>query len=143
MNRRILIVEDEQIVAADLEAKLNKIGHQVVGIAASGEEAISMAGQLRPELVLMDVRLQGPLGGIEAARCIRDLTSAPIVFITAYAKIFLQNPALMYPLGPCLSKPFSMHELRAVLEAVLTGNQIDTSTTREVPRRSAHSHQDP
>ena len=124
MTKRILIVEDEQIVAADLEGKLNKIGHQVVGIAASGEEAILMAERIRPELVLMDVRLQGPLDGIEAAGQIRQSTGASIIFITAYAKIFLQNPAPMYPLGPCLSKPFSMHQLRAVLEAVLYDREV-------------------
>ena len=143
MSRRILIVEDEQIVAADLEAKLNLIGHQVVGIAGSGEEAISLAGELRPDLVLMDVRLQGRLDGIEAASQIRQLTGAPVIFITAYAGIFLQNPALMHPLGPCLSKPFSMLQLRAVLEAVFSRNRTDHSTTPDALRHSAHSHRDP
>ncbi len=65
MCLRVLIVEDEQIVAADLEGKLTRIGHQVVGVAASGEEAIPVAEELRPELVLMDVRLQGSLDGTD------------------------------------------------------------------------------
>ena len=119
MSLRILIVEDEQIVAADLEAKLNRLGHQVVAIASSGEEALVTAQQLRPELVLMDVRLQGHLDGTEAARRIQRLTGTPIIFITAFAEIFLREPALMYPPGLCLSKPFSIHQLRAVLEAVM------------------------
>ena len=117
MNLRVLIVEDEQIVAADLEGKLKRIGHQVVGVAASGEEAIPVAEELRPELVLMDVRLQGPMDGTEAARRIQRLTGAPVVFITAFAEIFLRDPALMHPPGLCLSKPFSLHQLRAVLDA--------------------------
>ncbi len=118
MSLRILIVEDEQIVAADLKSKLSSIGHQVVGAAASGEEAISMAEQLRPELVLMDIRLQGPMPGTEAGRRIQVLTGAPIIFITAYAVIFIHDPAQMHPPGVCLSKPFSLRQLRAALDAV-------------------------
>ena len=118
MSLRILIVEDEQIVAADLEGKLNRIGHQVVGMASSGEDAIALARDLQPELVLMDVRLRGEMDGAEAAQHIQRLTGVPIIFITAYAEIFLRDPKLMHPPGLCLSKPFSLHQLRAVLNAV-------------------------
>lgn len=114
-----MIVEDEQIVAADLENKLNRIGHEVVGIAASGEEAIEIAEQVRPGLVLMDIRLRGQMDGTEAARRIQRLTGAPIIFITAYAELFLHDPTLMHPPGLCLSKPFSAHQLRAVLDAAI------------------------
>ena len=116
MSLRVLIVEDEQIVAADLEGKLNRIGHKAVAIAASGEEAIFLAEELRPELVLMDVRLQGSMDGTEAARRIQRLTGAPVIFIAAFAEIFLRDPKPMHPPGLCLSKPFSIHQLRAVLE---------------------------
>jgi CheY-like chemotaxis protein len=58
------------------------------------------------------------MDGPEAARRIQRLTGAPIIFITAYAEIFLREPALMYPPGICLSKPFSMHQLQTVLENV-------------------------
>ena len=119
MGVRILIVEDEQIVAADLESKLGRIGHQVVGTAASGEEAISVAEEIRPELVLMDIRLQGRMNGAEAASRIQRLTGAPIVFITAYAEIFMRDPTLMNPPGLCLSKPFSISQLKAVLDAAV------------------------
>lgn len=115
---RILIVEDEQIVAADLENKLRRIGHEVVGIASSGEEAISLAERERPQLVLMDVRLQGGMEGPEAARQIQQLTGAQSIFITAYAEVFLTQPTLMGPPGICLSKPFSLGQLRTVLETV-------------------------
>jgi CheY-like chemotaxis protein len=118
MSLRILIVEDEQIVAADLESKLNRLGYEVVGIAASGEEAIALAEELRPELVFMDVRLQGPMDGTEAARHVQRMTGAPVIFITAYAEIFMRDPTLMNPPGLCLSKPFSINQLHAVLEAV-------------------------
>ncbi len=118
MSLRILIVEDEQIVAADLEGKLKKIGHQVIGTASSGEEAISAAEQLRPEVVFMDVRLQGAMDGTEAARRVQRLTGAPIIFITAFAEIFLRDPTLMNPPGLCLTKPFSLPQLEAVLDTV-------------------------
>jgi CheY-like chemotaxis protein len=123
MGLRILIVEDEQIVAADLESKLSKIGHRVVGIAASGGEAIAFAEKLRPELVLMDVRLKGPMDGTETARHVQRLTGAPVIFITGYAEVFLRDPTLMNPPGLCLSKPFSLHQLEAVLDTVVRGQK--------------------
>ena len=63
----MLIVEDEQIVAADLESKLTPMGYSVVGTAASGEEAIRLAGEEKPEIVVMDIQLQGAMKGTEAA----------------------------------------------------------------------------
>jgi len=119
MGARIFIVEDEQLIVADLEAKLKRMGHEVVGTAASGEEAIRLAEALRPELVLMDIRIQGPMDGRETARHVQAVTGAPVIFITAYAEVFLSDPTLMVPPGLCLSKPFSMYQLRAVLDAVL------------------------
>ena len=77
MNARILVVEDEQIVAEDLSLKLRRIGHQVVGMASSGEAAIRLAKDLHPDLVLMDIRLQGKMDGREAARIIRSSTGLP------------------------------------------------------------------
>ncbi len=118
MSLRILIVEDEQIVAEDLESKLTKIGHQVVGTAGSGEDAITVAERIRPELVLMDVRLQGKMDGTEAARRLQRLTGAPVIFITAFADVFLRDPTLMRPPGLCLSKPFSLNQLQAVLDTI-------------------------
>ena len=81
----ILIVEDEQLVAVDLEAHLTRLGYQVVDTAASGEEAWEKAQAAQPDLILMDVRLAGPMDGIEAARRIRRECDAPIVFLTAYS----------------------------------------------------------
>ena len=115
---RILIVEDEQIIAADLEAKLISMGHEVVGPAASGAEAIQMAEQFQPELALMDIQLQGSMSGIEAAKEIQRLTGAQIIFVTAFAGAFLNNPAQMQQPGLCLSKPYSKYQLETVLNAV-------------------------
>jgi len=119
MAARVLIVEDEQIVAADLESKLRRMGHKVVGITASGEEAVRLADQVRPELVLMDIQLHGQMSGIEAAKKIQRNTAAQIVFVTAYAGVFLRDPTQMQPPGMCVSKPFSQYELQAALDAVV------------------------
>ena len=119
MGARIFVVEDEQLIVADLEAKLTRMGHEMVGTAASGEEAIRLAETLRPELVLMDISIQGSMDGRETARHVQAVTGAPVIFITAYAQVFLSDPTLMVPPGLCLSKPFSMHQLQTVLDAVL------------------------
>lgn len=123
MRARILIVEDEQIIAADLEAKLTQLGHSVVGSAASGQEAIEWAKNSRPEVVLMDIRIQGDMDGIEAAHRIQKTSGVPVIFITAYGEMFLSNPALMLPPAICLSKPFSLYQLRTVLDTVLENRQ--------------------
>ncbi len=123
MSARILIVEDEQIIAADLEAKLIQLGHQVVGTAASGEEAVSLAQRVAPELVLMDIRIQGKMNGIEAARRIQRPTGLPVIFITACGEMFLSNPDLMVAPGICLSKPFSLYQLQTVLDSVLVSQR--------------------
>jgi CheY-like chemotaxis protein len=119
MAARVMIVEDEQIVAADLESKLRRMGHEIVGITASGEDAVRIAEEVRPELVLMDIQLQGPMSGIEAAKRIQRNTAAQIIFITAYVGVFLRDPTQMQPPGMCVSKPFSQYELQAALDAVV------------------------
>ena len=83
--RRILVAEDQRLIAADIENTLRKLGYVVVGNVASGEDAISKADEVRPELVLMDVRLRGEMDGIQAAEIIRDQFNVPVVYLTAYA----------------------------------------------------------
>jgi CheY-like chemotaxis protein len=119
MPARILIVEDEQIIAADLRNKLQRLGHDVVGMAIAGEEAVSMAEELRPDLVLMDVQLDGKMNGTDAARTIQRRTGAPIIFITAFPGVFLRAPDQMQQPGICLGKPFSRLQLEAALDAAL------------------------
>lgn len=118
MKRRILIVEDEFIVADDLEHQLLKLGCEVVGAAASGDEAIALANEKRPEIVLMDIQLQGKMTGTEAAKIIQRNTGAAIIFVSAFPAVFVRDPGQMTPPGVCLSKPFSPVQLRAVLESV-------------------------
>ena len=81
MPARILIVEDDQIIAADLRLKVQGIGHEVIGIAISGEEAIGLAERCKPDLVLMDIQLDTAMDGLEAARIIQERTGASIIFV--------------------------------------------------------------
>ncbi|TDG10218.1 PAS domain S-box protein [Paraburkholderia guartelaensis] len=123
MTARILIVEDDRIVARDIAQQLSRSGYRVVGSAVSGEEAVALVSQaqngLMPELVLMDVRLEGKLDGIDAARRIRELCDVPIVFLTAYADDeTVQRATQAEPFGYVL-KPFDDIQLRTVVEMAL------------------------
>jgi CheY-like chemotaxis protein len=113
---RILIVEDEQIVGFDLRRRLRRMGHTVVGIAASGEEAIAHTHRLQPDLVLMDVRLRGSMDGIEAAQHIRAQCELPVIFLSAYTTVqTLEQIWRTRPAG-YLSKPYFEDQLRLALE---------------------------
>lgn len=113
---KILVVEDEQIVALELEDQLTQMGHSVVGIVASGEEAVEQARRLQPHLILMDIKLQGELDGIEAAELIRKEADIPIVYLTAFAdEATLQRAKVTQPYGYIL-KPFQERELHVIIE---------------------------
>jgi CheY-like chemotaxis protein len=116
MKARILVVEDESIVQLDLQMRLRRLGHSVVGFASRGEEAVAKAVDLAPDLVLMDVRLDGPMDGLEAARRIRAERQIPIIFVTAFAHS--PEPGAD-ALRPCLSKPFATPELQAAITRAL------------------------
>jgi len=113
---RLLIVEDEAIVARDLQGRLKRLGYQVCAIVASGAGAIEAASQHRPDLVLMDIVLKGDMDGIEAAEVIGRDYEIPTVFLTAYAdQQTLQRAKLTVPLG-YIVKPFTERELGIMLE---------------------------
>jgi CheY-like chemotaxis protein len=116
---RILIVEDEKILAADLENKLRGLGYTVENIATSGEEAVRLAQEHSPSLVLMDLRLSGTMDGLEAARLIQEKTRIPIVYLTAYSDVFLRDPSKMQPPALCVAKPFLISDLQLVIELAL------------------------
>lgn len=124
---RILVVEDEAIVARDIHEQLLHLGYAVAGLVASGEDAVAMAAQTRPDLVLMDIQLAGAMDGITAAHAIRAHPEirAPIVFLTAYdAEATLARAKLTEPFGYVL-KPFSERELRTALEMALYKYQVE------------------
>src|SRR3954451_17205374 len=110
MKARILVVEDESIVQFDLESRLQRMGYAVVGLTSRGDEAVTKAAALEPDLVLMDVRLEGPMEGIEAGRQLRAPRDIPILFLTAHAASMAEQEQAA--LRPCLSKPFGAAELQ-------------------------------
>lgn len=114
------MVEDETIVAADIQQQLRQDGYGLNPVARSGEEAVRLAGELLPDLILMDIRLQGSLDGLEAAKEIQRATRIPVVYLTAYPGIFLQEPSRMQNPNLCLMKPFAVSELRSIIEVALS-----------------------
>src|SRR5690349_241483 len=115
---RILVVEDEAIVTADLRSKLERLGYTVCAVAFSGEDAIRQAAETMPDLVLMDVHLQGDMTGFEAAARIRKRREVPVVYITAQTGV-LENAVEAREKLLCLAKPFVPGELKTVLETAL------------------------
>ncbi|MBK8023300.1 MAG: response regulator [Chloroflexi bacterium] len=115
----LLIVEDETIVALDIQARLVRLGYKVCSRAVSGQEAIDQALQHQPDLILMDIRLQGSMDGIQAAHQIRRYLAVPIVYLTAYADAdTLQRARITDPHG-YLIKPFEERELQITIELAL------------------------
>lgn len=116
---RILVVEDEAVVALDIRVQLAGHGYEPVGHAIRGEQAIALTGSLLPDLILMDIRLGGAMDGIEAAAIIRARHAIPVVFLTAYAEDeTLERARHVEPAGYVI-KPFTERELRTVVEMAL------------------------
>jgi len=116
---KILIVEDEQIIALEIRRKLESMGYDVSAIVSSGEEAVRMAEELHPDLVLMDIILQGEMDGVEAAGQIKTRFDIPVVYVTAnVSDARLGEITRSEPFG-CLFKPFEDMELRAAVEMAL------------------------
>ena len=121
---RILLAEDEQIVALDVESELDSLGYNVVGIATTGPEALKLARQTRPDLVLMDIQLHGPMDGIAVADEIRRCWQIPVVFVTAYAnQEVLSRAKVAGPYG-YLTKPFRTKELNATITVALHQHRL-------------------
>jgi hypothetical protein len=126
MVHRILIVEDEAIIAEEIATRLQAMGYGVAGIGASGEAAITLADQHQPDLVLMDIMLQGGIDGIAAAQHIYQAWSIPIVYLTAYGdEKTLQRAKFAGAFGYLL-KPFKAGDLRATVEIAFTRHHTES-----------------
>ncbi|MBI5380646.1 MAG: response regulator [Opitutae bacterium] len=116
---RILIVEDEAIVAMDIRSRLRLLGYEVTGAAATAEKAFELIAAGAPELVLMDIRLQGGMDGVAAADVVRNRFRLPVVFLTAYAEdATVDRAKRVEPFGYIL-KPFEDRELKTAIEMAL------------------------
>lgn len=136
-GRRILIVEDQRLIAADLENTLKKLGYVVASSAAEGQEAIDKARELAPDLILMDIRLRGAMDGIETAAVIRKHADVPVIYLTAYAdEETIARAKATSPFGYVV-KPFNERELRAAIEVALYKYETERLLEEERARRRA------
>ena len=117
---KILIVEDEAIIALCLKMELKQAGYAVGPAAFTGEEAVIRAAEESPDVILMDIGLAGDINGIEAAQQIRARSNVPIIFMTGYQEGDLRERAqTVNPVGYFI-KPVSIHNLKPVIDSVLT-----------------------
>lgn len=119
MGAKILVVDDEAIIATSLQLLLEHMGYEVTGTAESGEEAIEMAKTNGPDLVLMDIRLKGKMDGVEAARRIHEMLGIPVVYITGYSDTATLERVKESVHSGLLQKPVSEYALRQAIEDAL------------------------
>lgn len=112
---RVMIVEDEAITAMATGAMLKRLGHVVAASVASGEAALEAFRRQNPDLILMDVRLDGEMDGIETARAIRKDSDVPVVFVTAYVDDHTRRRAAETSPFAFMAKPLDEYELDALL----------------------------
>ncbi len=115
----IIIVEDEMIIALDLQTRLRRLCCEVLATVTSGEEAIALVAATRPDLVFMDIGLSGELDGIAAAQQIQAHATVPIVFLSAYVDAQTRERIEASAPAAFITKPFSEAELRHVIQTLL------------------------
>ncbi len=122
---KVLIVEDEKIVALDLARKLKSLDYEIVDMISTGEQAYSTVEKKQPDLILMDIRLKGEMDGIEAAESIRAEFDVPVIYMTAYADEYtLQRAKITEPYGYIL-KPYEEKTLHTTIEMALYKHNIE------------------
>jgi len=127
----VLVVEDESIVSKDIQHSLKKLGYNVVGSSSTGEKAIELALELKPDIVLMDIMLKGELTGIEAAETIRESINIPVIYLTAYAdEGTLAKAKVTEPYGYII-KPFKEIDIHTSIEMALYKHQKVTEVRKE------------
>ncbi len=129
-SKKILIVEDELIIAGDLQHELEAAGFRVTGTATSGEEALELVARETPDLVLMDIILQGNMNGVETASILKERYNIPVIFLTAYADSFTFDRAKeLLPFGYIL-KPFQARELIISVELAIHRAESEKTISR-------------
>ena len=122
---KVLIVEDERIVAQHLRQHLSLLGYQVPAIATTGSQALEQINKFRPDLVLIDIHIEGEIDGIETCARIPPALRIPVIYLTAYSEeATLERARKTQPYG-YLIKPFSERELHATIQMALERRQAD------------------
>jgi two-component system, response regulator PdtaR len=122
---QILIVEDEAIIAADLQRRLSRLGYEVIGMAASGEDAVRLATALKPDLILMDINLRGEMDGTQTAHQLRTQLQLPVVYLTASSDATVVKRAKLTDAFGYLLKPLDEKLLRITIEMALYKHQME------------------
>lgn len=122
---RLLIIEDETIVARDLQKMVERVGYEVCGLASTSQEALELAANLKPDLALIDIVIKGPMDGIEIAQKIWNELNIPVIYVTAYADEATLNRARETTPFGYLLKPFDERELRISIEMALFKSQLE------------------
>jgi AmiR/NasT family two-component response regulator len=134
-NERIMIVEDESIVAMGIKHKLEDLGYRIVGIESTGEGAVDTALKSEPDLILMDIVLKGDMDGIEAAQMIHSQLDTPIIYITAYSdEEVLKRARITEPYGYIL-KPFKKSEVNANIQMAIYKHACDKKKSEIIKKR--------
>jgi CheY-like chemotaxis protein len=115
---KILVVEDDMIISLVVENMIKKLGHVLVGKATSGEEAINIAKEHKPDIVLMDIRLKGEMDGIEAITQIKNHIDTEVIYLTGNSDKVNYERAKATNFVDLISKPFTLGELTRSLELV-------------------------
>ncbi|MEI6020820.1 MAG: response regulator [Bacteroidota bacterium] len=127
----IFIVEDESIVARDIQNSLTKLGYNVVGIANNGKQALESISELLPDLILMDIMIKGGMNGIEVSELVKEKYNIPVIFLTAYAdQATLSRAKVTEPYGYIL-KPFKEIDLHSTIEMASYKHQKDSVLLKE------------
>jgi len=127
---RILVIEDEAIVAADIQDRLEVLGYEVAGWGTTGAEALELARTTNPDLILMDIMLKGPMNGIQAAHIVRVELSLPVIFLTANSdEAVLEQAKISEPFAYLL-KPFEERQLRTNIEMALYKSRLERERAR-------------
>lgn len=127
---KILIVEDDSIIAFTIQNLLNQFGYETVGRVSTGEDAIEKAIELRPDLVLMDIHLKGPIDGIQAAETVYGVHNIPVIYLTAFSDDkTLERAQKTSPFG-YIVKPFTDDNLRTTIKLALLKDRSDKEKKR-------------
>ncbi|MFP4081394.1 MAG: response regulator [Candidatus Aminicenantes bacterium] len=122
-NHKILVVEDENIVAMDIQFTLKSLGYDVCGVVASGEESVKKAFMMQPDLVLMDIKLRGNIDGLCAAKQIQARLNIPVIYLTAYGDENTLSTIDRTKPYDYIHKPFQEKELQSTIERNLHNPQ--------------------
>jgi CheY-like chemotaxis protein len=137
---RILIVEDEAIIAMEIENQLQSLGYEVTSIVDTGEKAIKKADEDKPDLILMDIRIKGEMDGIDTAEEIRNRFGIPVIFSTAYLdKKRIERAKITMPFGYVL-KPMQERDLKVTIEMAMYVSKVDLERRKaeEIVKKKEH-----